>query len=59
MKNADRPAWMATEQERAAARRKFLKYIERVGTNPTFERLLIPIEVEHPEVAAKAKLQPA
>jgi hypothetical protein len=56
MKKAERPVWMATEQERAGARKQFLKYSERVGTNPMFERLLIPLEVEQPEVEVEAEL---
>lgn len=59
MEKAKRPVWMASGRERAGARKQFLKYIERVGTNPTFERLLVPLELEQPEVELEAELQPA
>jgi hypothetical protein len=38
--------WTADPRERRSARKRFLKYIARVGTNEHFERILIPIEDE-------------
>ena len=43
-----RSDWQADPRERRSARKKFLKYIERVGMNSTFEKLLIPLEDEQP-----------
>ena len=43
-----RNEWQADPRERRNARKRFLRYIERVGSNETFERLLVPLEDEQP-----------
>jgi hypothetical protein len=53
-----RSEWQADPRERRSARKKFLRYIERVGSNETFERILVPLEDEQPEVQ-QAELQTA
>lgn len=53
-----RSEWQADPRERRSAKKRFLKYIERVGSNETFERILVPLEDEQPEVQ-QAELQTA
>jgi hypothetical protein len=43
-----RGEWQADPRERRSARKRFLQYIERVGSNETFERILVPLEDEQP-----------